>query len=111
MATLTPNYNLEKPDVGGDTDVWGGMINNNSDTIDAELKKALKTDGSGQEANESPILQLGGFVFSLDGAPPAAPEDPETRTLIVTVNSVVVFRIDPDTAGVGALDFTAVDPV
>jgi hypothetical protein len=111
LATQTPNYGLDKPEVGGDTDLWGGMLNTNSDIIDTEMKKAFKTDGSGLDNNASPSLQLGGFAFSLDGAPPALPNDPETRTLIVTVNGVVVFRISPTTAGVGALDFTATDPV
>ena len=111
MATQAPNYSLDKPDVGGDTDVWGGMLNSNSDTIDAEMAKSFNKDASGQEANQSPVLQLGGFVFSLDGTPPVDPADPETRTMIVTVNGVVVFRISPETAGVGALDFTATDPV
>ena len=111
MAVQTPKYSLNKPDVGGDTDVWGGMLNDNADIIDAELGKALKRDGSGSEANDTPILKLGGFVFSLDGPAPALPSDPETRTLIVTVNGVIVLRIDSGTAGVGALDFTATDPV
>ena len=111
MATLTPNYSLERPDVGGDTDVWGAMLNSNWDIIDTEMKKAFKTDGAGLEANESPVLRLGGFVFSLAGTPPALPADPETRTLIITANGVVVFRLSPDTAGLGALDFTASDPV
>ena len=111
MSTQTTNYALDKPAVGGDTDVWGGMLNDNADIIDGEMKKALKNDGSGLEDNDSPILQLGGFVFSLSGTPPTSPGDPETRTLIITVNSVVVFRLDPDTAGLTVLDVTADDPV
>ena len=111
MSTLTPNYSLEKPDVGGDTDVWGTMQNNAFDIIDAEMAKALKNDGSGLEANASPILQLGGFVFSLDGTPPALPADPETRTLVITVNGVIVFRLDPEAAGLRVLDIVADDPV
>jgi len=111
MATQTPKYSLNKPTVGGDTDVWGGMVNDNMDIVDTEMQKAFNKDGSGQEANEAPVLHLGGFVFALDGAAPALPADPETRTLTVTVNGVVVFRISPETAGVGALDFVATDPV
>ena len=111
MSTQTPNYNLEKPDVGGDTDVWGGMLNNNADTIDSEMVKAFNKDGSGQEANEAPVLHLGGFVFSLDGAAPALPADPETRTLVITVNGVIVFRLDPEAAGLRVLDIVADDPV
>lgn len=111
MSTQTPNYNLEKPTVGGDTDVWGGMLNGNADIIDASMALAFNKDASGQEANEAPILRLGGFVFSLDGAAPALPADPETRDLICTVNGVVVFRLSPTTGGLTVLDITADDPV
>jgi hypothetical protein len=37
MATTT-NYLLEKPTVGGDTDTWGGKLNDNMDAIDAQMK-------------------------------------------------------------------------
>jgi hypothetical protein len=37
MATTT-NYALEKPTVGGDTDTWGGKLNDNMDAIDAQMK-------------------------------------------------------------------------
>jgi hypothetical protein len=111
LATQTPNYGLDKPEVGGDTDLWGGMLNTNSDIIDSEMKKAFKTDGSGLANNATPQLQLGGFSFVLSGPPPALPADPETRALLITVNGVVVFRIDPNVGGVSALDFTASDPV
>ena len=119
MSIQTPNYNLEKPDVGGDTDTWGGLLNGNADIIDAEMKKAVKNDGS-EEANESPVLRLGGFVFSLSGPPPADPADPETRDLIIGVNGLVVFRLSPEVDthtpgdpanGLRVLDITADDPV
>ena len=111
MSTVTPNFSFEKPDVGGDTDVWGGMLNGNWDIVDAELVKSFNKDASGQEDNEAPVLRLGGFLFALSGAAPALPGDPETRTLIITVNGVVVFRLDPDTAGLRVLDIVADDPV
>lgn len=38
MATPTTNYNLQKPTVGGDTDIWGGFINDNYDALDTILK-------------------------------------------------------------------------
>jgi len=34
MPAYTTNLNLTKPTVGGDTNVWGGYINGNSDTVD-----------------------------------------------------------------------------
>lgn len=38
MATTTPNLSLSKPDVGGDDDVWGGLLNGNSDILDDEVQ-------------------------------------------------------------------------
>ena len=108
--TQTPNYDLIQPEVGGSTDTWGGSLNDNMDTIDREMFKALKNDAS-EEANSSNQLRLGGFVFSLDGTAPALPADPETRSLIITCNGVVVFRLDPEAAGLTALDIIANDPV
>jgi hypothetical protein len=34
---LTPNLGLNKPAVGGDDDVWGGLLNANADVLDAAL--------------------------------------------------------------------------
>jgi hypothetical protein len=33
----TPNYALHKPTVGGDTDAWGALLNENADTLDDAL--------------------------------------------------------------------------
>lgn len=38
MSTLTTYFNLQKPEVGADDDVWGDMINEALDIIDAKLK-------------------------------------------------------------------------
>jgi hypothetical protein len=38
MASFTPNYDLEKPVVGGDLDVWGGKLNTNFDKVDTAIK-------------------------------------------------------------------------
>ena len=40
MATRTTNLNLYKPTVGGDTDNWGGFLNNNAAYIDALFAKS-----------------------------------------------------------------------
>ena len=40
MATRTTNLNLYKPTVGGDTDNWGGFLNNNAAYIDALFTKS-----------------------------------------------------------------------
>jgi microcystin-dependent protein len=36
--TFTANYNLTKPQIGGDSNTWGGFINANFDTLDTNLK-------------------------------------------------------------------------
>jgi len=43
--TFTPHYNLTKPQVGGDPDTWGNLLNNNFDTIDTVLFGKLDTTG------------------------------------------------------------------
>lgn len=37
MVAYTTNFNFGKPTVGGDTNVWGGYLNTNFDTIDGIL--------------------------------------------------------------------------
>ena len=41
--TYTPYYNLTKPEVGGDPDTWGQLLNANFDTLDTNLNTANKT--------------------------------------------------------------------
>lgn len=36
--TVTPNYNLTKPEVGGSNDTWGDKLNANMDAIDTAMK-------------------------------------------------------------------------
>ena len=43
--TFTPHYNLTKPQVGGDPDTWGDLLNANFDTIDTVLFGKLDTTG------------------------------------------------------------------
>lgn len=40
----TPNLGLLKPTVGGDDDAWGGHLNSNSDTLDAQIATKTYTD-------------------------------------------------------------------
>jgi len=41
MATTTTNLRLKKPEVGADSDVWGGYWNDNADALDALLNGVL----------------------------------------------------------------------
>ena len=38
--TYTTYYNLTKPQIGGDPDTWGNLLNSNFDTIDSQLHTA-----------------------------------------------------------------------
>lgn len=41
--TYTPTYNLLKPEVGADTNTWGTHLNNDLDTIDANMVSRILT--------------------------------------------------------------------
>lgn len=41
--TYTTYYNLTKPQVGGDPDTWGGLLNTNFDTIDSTMHSISAT--------------------------------------------------------------------
>ncbi|ANN76810.1 hypothetical protein [Bordetella flabilis] len=43
--TFTPHYNLVKPQVGGDPDTWGDLLNSNFDAIDTALFAKLDKAG------------------------------------------------------------------
>lgn len=47
MATLTTTYSFSMPLVGGDADVWGGMLNANWDDLDDRLTATFDTPGAG----------------------------------------------------------------
>lgn len=52
MATQTPNFNLNKPTVGGDNSVWGDLLNPNFDTIDTQMQ-------SSKELSEGAVVRAG----------------------------------------------------
>jgi hypothetical protein len=45
MATPTTNYAFDKPTVGGDTDLWGGFLNGNWDSVDSLLSGGTPING------------------------------------------------------------------
>ena len=47
MATNTQEYNFQKPEVGGDSDNWGDMLNGNWDKTDSLLRGATQLSNIG----------------------------------------------------------------
>ena len=45
--TFTPHYNLTKPQVGGDSNTWGGLLNTNIDAIDTAIYNAQTAANTG----------------------------------------------------------------
>ena len=58
--TLTPNYSLIKPDINADSDLWGGHLNQDLDTLDA-LIHSIDTRPSGDAS------------LAVGDTPPASP--------------------------------------
>lgn len=58
MATNTTQYNFQKPEVGGDSDNWGDMLNGNWDTTDSLLRgaTALTRIGIGTTNSTLPLI-------------------------------------------------------
>jgi hypothetical protein len=56
--TTTTNYGLTKPEVGASEDTWGTKLNDNLDTIDAQLK--ANADAASSALAKDPTLTLSG---------------------------------------------------
>jgi len=107
--TNTTNYGFLKPEVGGSTDTWGEKLNDNFEDIDGILIECFKNDGGDIANNKSPQLNMGGYKFALEGTLPATPTTPDTRTLVIKLNGVTIFRLNA--TGLVANDLTAKTPV
>lgn len=68
MATQTPNFSFELPEVGADTDVWGGFLNSNWSDLDT-LLKTLQDEIAAAEVRAQ--IPVGGLYFSGSDDTPA----------------------------------------
>jgi len=68
MATQTPNFSFELPEVGADTDVWGGFLNSNWSDLDT-LLKTLQDEIAAAEVRAQ--IPVGGLYFSGSDTTPA----------------------------------------
>ncbi|MFL9934281.1 phage tail protein [Paraburkholderia sp. RL18-103-BIB-C] len=67
--TFTANYNLTKPQIGGDTNTWGTILNANFDTIDAQMK----ANATAAAAVSAAIVAVPGMIIMWAGTLAAIP--------------------------------------
>jgi hypothetical protein len=67
--TFTPNYNLTLPQIGGDSNTWGGLINNNFSTLDTTVKAVSTVANAALPAANFPV----GLICLWSGAANAIP--------------------------------------
>ena len=64
MPSYTTNLNLTKSTVGGDTNVWGGHLNGNADTIDGIFADAGNGTSVGLNVGSGKTLTVAGTLTS-----------------------------------------------
>lgn len=75
-TTYTPTYNLAKPEVGAAADVWGGLLNDDIDAIDAGMAAALLKDGSRAATGKLTFKASDATAASVLMSPGVAPTTP-----------------------------------
>jgi hypothetical protein len=60
--TYTTNLNLTKPEIGADTDAWGGHLNTDLDTLDAIFKSDGTGSSIGLNVGSGKTLAVGGTL-------------------------------------------------
>lgn len=73
--TVTSNYNLVKPEVGGSTATWGPKINGNLDSIDSQMKSNANAAAAAQTTANAALPKAGGTMtgyITLNGDPTSA---------------------------------------
>lgn len=73
--TVTSNYNLVKPEVGGSSATWGTKWNQNADTVDGQLKSNADAAAAAQTTANAALPKSGGTMtgyITLNGDPSSA---------------------------------------
>lgn len=71
--TFTPNYNLTKPQIGGDTNTWGTVLNGNFDIIDTTMKANATATATAQAAATAAVLAVPGMIIMWAGTVASIP--------------------------------------
>lgn len=71
--TFTANYNFTKPQIGGDTNTWGTVLNANFDAIDTQVKANATAAASAAAAAAAAVLAVPGMIIMWAGTIAAIP--------------------------------------
>lgn len=73
MATQTPIYDFELPEVGADTDVWGNLLNQNWTAVEAVLINLQEQiDAAAAPGGEVTRIPVGGLYLTTVGTNPGS---------------------------------------
>jgi hypothetical protein len=98
MPSYTTNLNLTKPTVGGDTNVWGGYVNGNSDTLDGIFADAGNGTSVGLNVGSGKTLTVGGTLTSSGSASFSNIDD---KVEGGTINAITINTLTTDGINIG----------
>lgn len=115
--TVTPNYNMTKPEVGSSANTWGGKTNGNWDIMDTGLKEVSdkanealpNTRAVASNLNAAQFLEPG--VYGINGAVSNGPLGQIWGPLLVLRFSDVAFQIIGHSSDNPQLFFRAVSKI
>ena len=95
--TVTPNYNLTKPEVGSSANTWGGKTNGNWDTLDQKVKEVSDKANAAFPNVQNSVTNLNDVitpgVYALSGVVSNGPFSQMWGPLVVFRMGDVVFQI------------------
>jgi Chaperone of endosialidase len=101
--TYTTNLNLTKPEVGADTDAWGGHLNTDLDTLDGIFKSDGTGTSVGLQVGSGKTLAVGGTLSVTGSSTLANPtiNGFTGNTAVVNIGSGQFYKDTSGNVGIG----------